>query len=308
MYCAFPQTEIPLVGSITAISLHALFNGTAASDSVRPPRWGRELQRSHRCRGRGHGSSSYTRPVGRTLWGGTLQQFEELVAPVTEPYRDVTKKGISALSHFKWLCKSGPLRSQICCTEVEDGVGPYPAGRISVSCSHYKMSISMWLQDKGPFITLQSAAKGSRVPPEKCLHLNPSEKVFSRCSRPLRRVMELGAALGFFWVRYGGKHLVMRRSGSSKSGVPLELQGISLWSTGAGFPLFKPPILEMPISKKLGRIQLSRAQGLAVHSEVVQGSLEGRGCSAFLLPGLHTTREEIFATLASAFQLRESHA
>ncbi|XP_039240224.1 uncharacterized protein LOC113998183 [Pipra filicauda] len=267
MYCAFPQTEIPLVGSITAISLHALFSGTAASDSVRPPRWGRELQRSHRCRGRGHGSSSYTRPVDRTLCGG-----------------------------------------QICCTEVEDGVGPYPAGRISVSCSHYKMSISMWLQDKGPFITLQSAAKGSRVPPEKCLHLNPSEKVFSRCSRPLRRVMELGAALGFFWVRYGGKHLVMRRSGSSKSGVPLELQGISLWSTGAGFPLFKPPILEMPISKKLGRIQLSRAQGLAVHSEVVQGSLEGRGCSAFLLPGLHTTREEIFATLTSAFQLRESHA
>ncbi|XP_032552765.1 uncharacterized protein LOC116791145 [Chiroxiphia lanceolata] len=147
-----------------------------------------------------------------------LQQFEELVAPVTEPYINVTKKGVSALSHFKWLCKSGPLRSQICCTEVEDGVGPYPAGRISVSCSHYKMSISMWLQDKGPFITLQSAAKGSRVPPEKCLRLNPSEKVFSRCSRLLRRVMELGAALGSFWVRYGGKHLVMRRSGSSKSG------------------------------------------------------------------------------------------
>lgn len=42
MYCAFPQTEIPLVGSITAIGLHALFNGASPSDSVRPPRWGQK--------------------------------------------------------------------------------------------------------------------------------------------------------------------------------------------------------------------------------------------------------------------------
>lgn len=79
------------------------------------------------------------------------------------------------------------------------------------------------------------------------------------------------------------------------------------WSRGAGFPLCKPAILEAPIGKRLGHIQLSETQGLGVHSEVVLGSLVGCGYSAFLLPGVHTAREEAFATLPPAFQLREGH-
>lgn len=75
----------------------------------------------------------------------------------------------------------------------------------------------------------------------------------------------------------------------------------SRWSRGAGFPHCKPAILETPIGKRLGRIQLSGTQGLGVHSEVVLGSLEGCGFSAFLFPGLQPASEEIFATLPPAW-------